>query len=283
MLAEQLIKEGDLPAALKSLQEFVRKDPSNAKYRVFLFQLLAVQGNWARALTQLGVSAELDAATLPMVQTYREALQCEALRKQIFEGKRPPLIFGQPQSWTVMLLEALRLDGAGQYAQADQLRAQALEQAPATSGVANDKPFAWLADADTRMGPVLEAIVNGRYYWIPFNCIAEIEFEAPVDLRDKVWTPAVFTWVNGGQSPGLIPSRYEGTESSEDSALLLGRRTEWRTVAGSETPRGIGQRMLITDEDDYALLDLRKITLDSVALDEGEEAQDDGAEAPQHG
>ncbi|MFO1349473.1 MAG: hypothetical protein U1F68_01835 [Gammaproteobacteria bacterium] len=35
------------------MQEQVRKNPANAKYRVFLFQLLAVLGQWERALNQL--------------------------------------------------------------------------------------------------------------------------------------------------------------------------------------------------------------------------------------
>jgi type VI secretion system protein ImpE len=236
-------------------------------------------GNWPRALTQLSVSAELDASTLPMVQTYREALQCEALRSQIFAGKRPPIIFGAPQSWTVMLLEALRLDGEGEFAQADALRAQALEEAPAIEGSINGTPFAWLADADTRLGPVIEAIVNGRYYWVPMNRISRIEIEAPVDLRDVVWMPATFTWVNGGQSPALIPTRYEATETSNDNALLLSRRTEWREVAGSNTPHGFGQRLLITDEADYALMDVREIVLNSPIdeVDGEEEVTSDAA------
>src|SRR4051812_37576923 len=98
MLAQQLVREGDLTGALTALQDVVRKDASNAKHRVFLFQLLAVQGQWKRALNQLNVAGELDAGTLPMVQTYREAIQCEALRAEIFSGRRAPLIFGEPQA-----------------------------------------------------------------------------------------------------------------------------------------------------------------------------------------
>ncbi len=38
--------------------------------------------------------------------------------------------------------------------------------------------------------PVLEAMVNGKYYWIPFSRLASIVIEAPADLRDRVWLPA---------------------------------------------------------------------------------------------
>lgn len=62
-------------------QAEVRKAPADAKRRVFLFQLLAVMGDWDRALNQLNVAGELDSGTLAMVSTYREALRCEVLRR----------------------------------------------------------------------------------------------------------------------------------------------------------------------------------------------------------
>ena len=63
-LAEQHLQEGRLQEALAELQNQVRKDPANPKLRTFLFQLLAVLGEWDRALTQLNVAGELDAANL---------------------------------------------------------------------------------------------------------------------------------------------------------------------------------------------------------------------------
>mgnify|MGYP006202950973 CR=1 FL=1 len=31
--------------------------------------------------------------------TYREALRCELLRAQVFEGRKAPMVFGQPDTW----------------------------------------------------------------------------------------------------------------------------------------------------------------------------------------
>jgi len=264
MLAQQLISEGKLGAALTALQDLVRKDASNAKYRIFLFQLLTVLGQWNRALTQLNVAAELDAGALPMAQTYREAIQCEALRGEIFAGKRAPLIFGEPPAWLVLLIEALKLDAAGDHDGAANLRAQAFADAPASAGSINGEPFAWLADADARLGPVLEAVVNGRYFWIPMQRIARIEFDAPVDLRDAVWSPATFTWTNGASTVGLVPTRYEGTVASGDEALMLSRRTEW-IEQGAQAGHGLGQRMLVTDAGEYAIMDARSIEFEVAA------------------
>ena len=50
-----------------------------------------------------------------------------------------------------------------------------------------------------RLGPVCEAIINGRYYWVPFDRLSRIDLEAPVDLRDVVWMPAHFQFANGGE------------------------------------------------------------------------------------
>ncbi len=262
--AEISLQQGNVPEALANLQDQVRKDPSNPKLRVFMFQLLAVAGQWQRALTQLNVCGELDAATLLMVQTYRTALQCEVLRAEIFAGKRSPLIFGDPQQWLALLIEALRLEADQHVVEAAALRSQALELAPTSTGTVNGTAFTWLADADSRLGPVLEAIVKGNYYWIPIQQIRSIEIEKPSDLRDSVWLPAVFTWSNGGQASGLIPTRYPGSEAAVDSLLCLARKTVWQDK-GNDNYHGLGQRLLATDSEDYPLMEIRSIKLQAVA------------------
>jgi type VI secretion system protein ImpE len=262
MQAEQSLREGRVQDALAELQAQVRKEPANAKYRTFLFQLLAVLGQWERALNQLNVLGEMDAASLPMVQTYREAIRCERLRAEVFAGRRSPLVFGDPEPWVALLLEALRLAAEGHQTQAQASRDQAFEAAAATSGTLDGRPFAWLADADPRLGPVLEAIVNGRYYWIPFQRIRAIAFEQPADLRDYVWMPAQFTWANGGETVGLIPARYPGSPASAEPLVQLGRKTEW-LEGEAGVYLGLGQRMLATDQGEYSLLDIRRIELNA--------------------
>ena len=260
MQVEQILHQGNLEDALVQLQNQVRKEPANPKLRVFLFQLLAVLGRWERALNQLNVAGELDSVNLLMAQTYREAIQCEVLRGDVFDGIRTPLIFGDPPQWMALLIEALRLDAQGHLQQAKALRDQAFESAPTITGVCNDTAFAWIADADSRLGPVLESIVNGRYYWIPFLQIRKIEIEKPTDLRDVVWMPAQFTWSNGGSSSGLIPTRYPGTEKTADGMLQLARKTEWEEYF-KDTYRGLGQRILATDSQEYSLMDTLEIEI----------------------
>jgi type VI secretion system protein ImpE len=203
-----------------------------------------------------------------MVEAYREALRCEVLRAEIFAGQRSPMVFGEPEQWVALLTEALRLTSQGQHAQSQPLRKMAFDAAPATSGTIDGTPFEWIADADTRLGPVLEAIVNGKYYWIPFNRIMRIQIDIPSDLRDLVWMPAHFSWANGGEAVGMIPTRYAGSETSEDSKIRLARKTEWMEL-GEDMFVGLGQRMLATDAGEYSLMDVRDIKLDLIGEPKG--------------
>jgi type VI secretion system protein ImpE len=260
MRAEELLKTDDLDATLSALQAEVRAKPADAKLRIFLFQLLCVTGDWKRAITQLKVSAELDAVATPMAQTYREAIICEVYREKVFAGEKDPLIFGQPQEWLALMVEALKVLAQGRVADAAGLRARAFDAAPAVEGTLNDAPFTWIADADSRLGPVLEAVVNGKYFWMPFTAVARITADPPKDLRDVVWTPVSITLMNGGDIVALIPTRYAGTSVRGSGAQKLSRATDW-TDLGEETFTGLGQRLLATDQGDTALMDLRRMVI----------------------
>lgn len=264
--AEEQLRAGAPREALKLLQDQVKAKPQDAKLRVFLFQLLCVLGQWERALTQLETAAALDAAALAMKEMYREAIRCELLRAEVFRGHKSPMVFGEPDAWLALLIESLLQQGAGDARQAEALQKQAFEQAPETAGKLDDQPFAWIADADMRLGPVLEAMVNGRYYWVPFNRLARVTMEAPADLRDSVWMPAYLQFENGGESPALIPTRYPGSEASEDGMILLARKTIWEEVA-AEQFCGLGQRLLATDAGEFPLMDVRVIEIQTAQAD----------------
>jgi type VI secretion system protein ImpE len=260
--AEQALKEGRVGDALRALQNAVRNEPARGDLRVFLFQLLCVQGAWERALNQLRVVGELEVKAFPMVQAYREAIRCESLREAVFAGHRQPMPLGEPEGWIALYFEALRHTASGRHEAAADLREQALEQVPETPGrLGEDQRFEWIVDADSRIGPFLEVFVEGGYYWVPFGRIASVEIEAPVDLRDLIWTPATFTWANGGTMMGFVPTRYAGPLDGVGNDCLMSRRTEWAEPA-PETFLGTGQRMFFTQDSERALLDVRSVTFD---------------------
>jgi type VI secretion system protein ImpE len=262
--AESALRAGDPRAALAKLTEAVRAKPADASLRIFLSQLLCVLGQWERAHTQLNVVADLDKLAIPMRETVGHAIRCELMRAEVFAGKRTPMVFGQPDEWLALLIESMLQAGRGEAGLSQDLAARAFDAAPAVSGRIDDQPFEWIMDADSRLGPVLEACVNGRYYWVPFSRLSRITLEAPEDLRDCVWTPAQLVFSNGGETVALVPTRYPGSQSSDDGLICLARRTEWSEL-GDERWAGLGQRVLATDTGEHDLMGVRNIELDEIA------------------
>lgn len=259
MTPEEHLRAGDPEQALAALQDQVRADPSNAKLRIFLFQLLCILGDWKRAVAQLRLSAELDAGATVMAQAYREAILCEVYREKVFKGEKDPMVLGEPEVWLAQLIEAQKLLARGEVNQAVALRDAAYDAAPATEGTVNGTAFDWIADADMRLGPVLEVILNGRYFWLPFSQIQSLEIDEPSDLRDTVWMAGTLTLANEGAMAVLIPTRYPNSEAAEAGARLA-RLTSW-TDMGADTYVGTGQRLLTIGDQDFPLMDIRMLKI----------------------
>ena len=257
--AEAAVRAGKPKAALASLTSAVKAAPAKVSLRIFLAQLLCVLGQWERAHTQLNVIADLDSSAAPMREMVGHALRCELMRAGVFEGRRSPMIFGEPDEWVALLIESLMQSrqGAGQ---AHSLAQRAFDAAPVTAGRIDGQPFEWIADADSRLGPVLEAMINGRYYWVPFSRLSQVAIEPPADLRDAVWLPARLSFSNGGEAIAMLPTRYPASEKSEDEQILMARKTEWRQD-GADRFLGLGQRVLVTDKDEHDFLGVRLIEL----------------------
>jgi len=242
------------------VQAAARQEPAKAAHRSALAQLHFIAGAWDKASVQLSVLADLDTEAQLFCTQGRLLLACEAERTEVLGGRTAPSCLGEPSNWMALLTEALRLDGADKHAPSKELRDQAFALATATAGQVDGTPFAWIADADERLGPVLEASVNGRYLWIPFDRLRRIASEGPKDLKDLVWLPVTLTLANEGEVAAFVPTRYPGSEAVDDDAVRLARRTEWGQLDGGSWV-GLGQRMLASDAGDHPLLDIRTIEL----------------------
>lgn len=254
----QATPHASLESQLTGLMSQIRKSPSDHRLRVHLAQLCMLLGQWERAIGQLQTVALSEASALPFAQAYREAIRCERVRERVFSGEIAPPTLGTPAPWFAWLAQALRHRALGEHAAADALQTQAFEAAPASSFSVDDQAVSWLADADSRLGPCIEAFVNGQYYWIPFDEVQRLELEAPVDLRDLVWAPAKLVLCNGGEHPILMPSRYPGSDSAGDDALRRSALTIWNE-AGDSGWIGHGQRMWASDAGEHPMLETRRI------------------------
>ena len=254
------LKSGSLNELVESIKNHIRKAPQNADLRAQLFQLLAIQGEWSKAADQLKLSGEMNEQAQPSVVLYLNAIQAEADRMAVFAGTKTPEVFTEPPAWMALLIQAFQESPE----QAQHLRQQALEMAPALLGEfeLNEQvhPFEWLTDGDGRLGPVCEFISNSRYGWVPFEQIAELILIKPDGLSDLVWAQAELRLVDGRTHLGLIPVRYPETAETyqADEALSLARKTEWENLA-ENIYAGHGQKVLISDSQEIALLDLRSL------------------------
>ncbi len=224
--------------------------------------MFCVTGEWDRALPQLTVAAELDPLALPMAETYRTLIRCEVVRARVFAGTRTPTVLGGPEPWLPLLLAGQprarrrRHRRGGRAARRGVRAARGRCRHRSTDGA-----FEWIADADPRLGPVLEAVVDGAYYWVPMTaCRASSSSRRPTCATRSGCRPVHLDQRRAQRSASSPPATRAA--QARRPALALARRTEWRERARRRTAgrSALGQRMFATDaERGCALMDLRSL------------------------
>lgn len=254
-----LLQEGDLGAALSKAKVAVRDAPGDVEARARLFQMFCLNGEWDRASAQLEALSTSGQAENPIWRQFTMLLRMEARRREIYATGEVPTIVGDPEDWMAAFGKAFSLHQQGDVAGGQALREQALADAPALPAVVGDRDVPWLMDGDARLGPMLEAMLptEGDYVWIPFVRLGSFRIEKPSQLNHLIWAPAHFVWTDGKMLHGFVPVRYIGSETAGDPALALSRRTDW-IDAGGEVYEGRGQKVLLSDEDDFPILDIRE-------------------------
>ena len=230
MHARELFQAGRLDEAIESLGVELRRDPTDAQRRAFLFELLSFAGNHDRAERQLDVLGTTSTEAGIGALTYKAALQADRLRNEMFTSGALP---------------------SG--------------PAPAAvSGTLNGQPFTSLEDADPRVGARLEVFAGGQYLWLPFEHVASLRMERPARLRDLLWAPAKlltgpgFRGVELGEV--LLPVLTPLAARHADPLVRLGRVTVWEELPDGR-PAPAGQRLLLVDGEEVPLLDLRELVI----------------------
>ncbi len=253
--ADDLLQSGDLDGARRALVEAVRRTPGDVPTRSFLFQLLGLAGEWDKAKAQLTTLAQLSPEAQMLSVVYGQAIDAERQREAVFAGTERVDIHGG-SDWAWPIAEAIEAAAQGRSEDAGALREAAFDAAPDTPGEIDGVRFDWIADADQRFGPTIEAIIGGRYGLLPFAAIAELTSEGPRDLRDLVWYPVEVTLKAGPRIAALLPARYPGIAA--DPAERLARATGWQ-----DDGTGSGQRLWATsDGEDHGLLSVRALRFD---------------------
>lgn len=256
--ADALLRDGDVAGARAALVDIVRSQPASEEARMFLFQLLAINGEWDKARTQLEALAQINSEARMLAVTYNQAIDAEVQRAAVFAGTAEMPLFAGKEGWAEGIARGISLIAAGDVAGGMAARDEAFDNAPDMPGTLNGEAFEWIADGDGRFGPTFEIIISGRYGLMPFDHVKAITSVGPEDLRDTIWYPVELMFHSGQSSAAFMPARYPGSELSGDDAVKLGRMTGWTDREWG--PEGAGQRVWSTsDGDDCGLLELRKL------------------------
>ena len=257
-----------LGETLADVTRQIQANPANADLRAAFVQLLCLSGNWSRAQAQLQSWLALSPQAQPTVNLLQQAIAGELQRDAVLRGEADPVLPGSAWHWCDTLLAALQAEVAGDVVRGSTLRAEAIELAAANPGTATqqDQPtaFSWLMDGDSRFGPVCEVISQGRYYWIPFAAIREMQFQAPASVTDLVWRHTRVQLVDGSEQVCQIPARYP-LRAESDERFLRASVTEWQPL-GNDPDQfiGQGQKMWLSDSAEFSLLSLQQVAFDSV-------------------
>ena len=224
--------------ALKSLAAEVRDNPTDARRRTFLFELLCFAGEYDRADKQLEVLGQAGPESELGVLLYRSALYAERQRQDLFARGEFP-----------------HREGAAE---------------PVRSGSLNGKAFESFSDADPRIGARLELFAAGNYLLLPLEHVASIQINPPKRLRDLLWTPAVvrtgpsFKGTELGEV--LLPVLSPLAWKHQDEAVRLGRLTVWEDHEGYEDQIPVGQKMWLVDGEEIPFLELRALEFNPAAV-----------------
>ncbi len=235
MTARDLFEAGKLDEAIESLGAELRKDPTDAQRRVFLFELLSFVGDYERAEKQLDIAGQGGREASQGALLYRSALHAERNRQEMFEAQQFPVGGTVPRT---------------------------------VSGTMNGKAFREFTDADPRLGARLEVFAAGQYLWIPLEHVASVEMSPPKRLRDLLWTPAIvqtgpgFSGLELGQV--LIPAISPLSWQYEETDVRLGRVTEWVALDdNNEVP--VGQKLFLVDGEEIPILELRTLEISAAS------------------
>ena len=257
--ADIRLRAGDLDGARTALVETVKANPSDPQARMFLFQLLALAGDWEKARNHLNALARLSPEAQMLSVVYNQALNAELERAEVFAGRAKASILRG--DWATGLADAIQHYALGDSEAGDAARDEALDNAPDTPGEFDGERFEWIADADSRFGPTFEAIIHGRYGLVAFSEVERIESEGPKDLRDMVWYPVQIAFREGQSVAAMLPARYPGSEAADEAAERLGRSTGWKPGSAGEV--GCGQHLLtLSNGEERGLLSLRTLVFD---------------------
>jgi type VI secretion system protein ImpE len=261
MNAGELFKAGKLHDAIDAQIKEVKSNPADQNKRMFLFELIAFTGDLERARKQLEALTYAEVELESSRQQYRQLLEAEALRRQVFAaGQKPHFLIDPPEHVTARL-EALEHLRNQRPAEATAILMRANASAPQLAGTLNGKAFAGLRDYDELFWTVLEVMSKGIYAWVPLEQVVSVVCVPPRFPRDLLWFPARLELRDGSNGEVFLPVLYPNSHAETDELVQVGQVTDWKMSDDGPT-LGVGQHQFLAGDAPVALPAWRDLQID---------------------
>jgi len=259
-----LFRDGKLSPAIDVCSTRLRAMPNDLGARLLLAELLLLVGNLDRADTILDAAIRIEPQVAVTVAEFRQLLRAEIARRQLDSTGRIPEFLGEPTPALRALLAARVALRAGDHVEAARCSAEAEQLRPRVTGKLGDAPFDDWRDVDDLCSGVFEILTTtGKYYWIPTERVASIEFVVPRRPRDLAWRPANVSVLEGPDGTVYLPALYASDDPDLADTFRLGRATAWREQDGSEGEslvRGVGLRTFLAGDEAYDIMGLTTLS-----------------------
>lgn len=269
MQALQLLNEGKLDESVESAIELVRNEPANTAAREILAELFCLKGDLVRADKQLESILMQQPEAAVTSSLLRQLIRGETARRECWTQARVPDFVGEPSEMDRKSLLALVAHHNGDATEAHKILSESEQQRPALSGKCNGQQFQDFRDLDDLCMGILEVVTStGKYYWVPFGRIQQLEFEAVSRPRDLLWRQCHLVVEDGPDGVVYIPALYVNTDSATEGPERLGRSTDWIGQDG-EPIQGKGQRLFLVDEEERGIMEIETLQFDQPGSDTG--------------
>jgi type VI secretion system protein ImpE len=257
--AGALFRAGRLAAAIEAGNAALRLNPADLDSRILLAELLLFAGNLERADTILDAATQIDPTVMLGIAEFRQLVRAALARREHSREGRVPELLGEPTPAIRSGLAAFIALRAGDMREAARHAADAEELRPRVAGRAGDTSFDDFRDADDLHAGFFEILTTtGKYFWVPTERVASVEFHLPRRPRDLAWRRATVSITEGPDGEVYLPTIYDTERPELSDEFLLGRATDW--IGPEEGPvLGIGQRVFMVGDASIGIMELTKL------------------------
>ncbi|MEM9587989.1 MAG: type VI secretion system accessory protein TagJ [Planctomycetota bacterium] len=270
----ELFRAGRLDEAVDAALSLVKARPTEVELRYQLAEMACVAGQLDRADRQLDTVIQQFPRSAVGASLTRQLVRAELSRRECFQQGRVPDFLAAPGERVELHIRAIASLREGDIGEAVDCLAEATELEQPVALSVDGRPVNAIRDLDDLLAPVLEVHTStGKYFWVPWSQIVELELHAPARPMDLIWRQATLSVADGPTGEVYLPAVYPNpTGEAQAESLRMGRSTDWLEVS-SALVRGQGQKMLLAGEEEVAFMELKSIaSADDDSADDDQDA-----------